>query len=115
MVPVGMVKTMFPEEPFAIVAVPLVSVADAPLTYTFVVMVIALLPESMTRAVILSGLPGVNWTFVIEACSALPMSPMVIPPIHAATTTLTATVTAISMIDATTGLRAFAFFLNFLM
>jgi hypothetical protein len=27
---------------------------------------------------------------------------------------LTATVTAMSMIDATTGLRAFAFFLNFL-
>jgi hypothetical protein len=46
---------------------------------------------------------------------AFPISPMVIPPIHAATTTLTATVTAMSMIDATTGLRAFEFFLIFLM
>jgi hypothetical protein len=52
--------------------------------------------------------------FAIDACSAFPMSPMVIPPIHAATTTLTATVTAIKMIDATTGLRPFEFFLNLL-
>ena len=42
------------------------------------------------------------------------MNPMVSAPIHAATTTLTATVTAMSMIVAITGLRAFAFFLNFL-
>ncbi len=42
------------------------------------------------------------------------MSPMDIPPIHAATTTLTATVTAIKMIDATTGLNAFEFFFIFL-
>jgi hypothetical protein len=54
------------------------------------------------------AVPSVNWTFVIDTCSVLPINPMVIPPIHAATTTLTATVTAMSMIDATTGLRAFA-------
>jgi len=43
-----------------------------------------------------------------------PMNPTVKAPIHAATAILTATVTAMSMIDATTGLRAFAFFLIFL-
>jgi hypothetical protein len=43
-----------------------------------------------------------------------PMNPTVKAPIHAATAMLTATVTAMSMIDATTGLRAFAFFLIFL-
>ena len=42
------------------------------------------------------------------------MNPIVNAPIHAATTTLTATVTAISMIVAITGLSAFALFLNFL-
>jgi hypothetical protein len=42
------------------------------------------------------------------------MNPIVNAPIHAATTTLTATVTAMSMIVAITGLSAFAFFLNFL-
>jgi hypothetical protein len=52
-------------------------------------------------------------TLVIDACSAFPMNPMVKAPIHAATTTLTATVTAMSMIVAITGLSAFAFFLNF--
>jgi len=39
-----------------------------------------------------------------------PMNPMVNAPIHAATAMLTATVTAMSMIDATTGLRAFLLF-----
>jgi hypothetical protein len=53
--------------------------------------------------------------FVIDTCSALPMNPIVIPPIHAATTTLTATVTAIKMIEAITGLRPFEFFFIFLM
>ena len=43
-------------------------------------------------------------------CSAFPMRPTDIPPIHAATTTLTATVTAMRIIEATTGLSAFAFF-----
>jgi hypothetical protein len=41
----------------------------------------------------------------------VPMNPMVMPPIHAATATLTATVTAMSIIEATTGLSAFLFFL----
>jgi len=53
-------------------------------------------------------------TLVMEACSELPMNPMVNAPIHAATTTLTATVTAISMMVAITGLSALLFFLNFL-
>jgi hypothetical protein len=55
-----------------------------------------------------------NTTFVTFACSEFPMNPMVNAPIHAATTTLTATVTAMSMIVAITGLSAFALFLNFL-
>jgi hypothetical protein len=38
------------------------------------------------------------------------MNPIVRAPIHAATAMLTATVTAMSMIDATTGLRAFLLF-----
>jgi hypothetical protein len=42
------------------------------------------------------------------------MNPIVMPPIHAATATLTATVTAMRIIEATTGLRALAFFFNFL-
>jgi hypothetical protein len=46
--------------------------------------------------------------------SSVDMNPTVSAPIHAATAMLTATVTAISMIDATTGLSAFAFFLIFL-
>ena len=42
------------------------------------------------------------------------MNPTVSAHIHAATAMLTATVTAISIIDATTGLRAFVFFFIFL-
>jgi hypothetical protein len=42
------------------------------------------------------------------------MNPTVSAPIHAATAMLTATVTAMSMIEATTGLSAFAFFPIFL-
>jgi hypothetical protein len=42
------------------------------------------------------------------------MKPMVNAPIHAATAMLTATVTAINMIDATTGLRAFLLFKIFI-
>ncbi len=57
---------------------------------------------------------SVRSRFVIVACSVFPMRPKMEPLIHAATTTLTATVTAISMIDATTGLRAFVFLLYFL-
>ena len=55
----------------------------------------------------------VKTAFVTFACSEFPMNPIVNAPIHAATTTLTATVTAISMIVAITGLIAFALFLNF--
>jgi hypothetical protein len=55
----------------------------------------------------------VNETFV-TVTEDVPMNPTVRAPIHAATAMLTATVTAMSMIDATTGLRALAFFLIFL-
>ena len=48
----------------------------------------------------------VNWTPVILSSSVC-MNPIVSAPIHAATAMLTATVTAMRMIDATTGLRAF--------
>ena len=41
------------------------------------------------------------------SCSPLPMNENERAPIHAATAMLTATVTAMSMMDATTGLRAF--------
>lgn len=50
-------------------------------------------------------------TFVIVACSVLSISPMDIPPIQAATTTLTVTVTATSIIKPSTGARALLFFL----
>ena len=45
--------------------------------------------------------------------SSVPMNPTVSAPIHAATAMLTATVTAMSMIDATTGLKALLLFLKF--
>ena len=89
----------------------LVMVAPTPLTYACVMFTVVV-PEFWTSTSML--LVPVNAMFAIDACSAFPIRPMVIPPIHAATTTLTATVTAIKMIDATTGLSAFAFFLNFL-
>jgi hypothetical protein len=50
---------------------------------------------------------------VILSCS-VSICPTTSAPIHAATAMLTATVTAIRMIEATTGLRAFAFFFIFL-
>ena len=77
--------------------------------------VIVLVPVLVTDTVMnWSGdVPVPNWTLVIFSCSVC-MNPMDNPPIHAATAMLTATVTAMSMIDATTGLSAFAFFLNFL-
>ena len=56
--------------------------------------------------------PTVNVMLVILT-SSVPMNPTVRAPIHAATAMLTATVTAMSMIDATTGLRAFLLFLKF--
>ncbi len=48
----------------------------------------------------------------MESCSVC-MNPTLSAPIHAATAMLTATVTAMSMIDATTGLSAFLLFLKF--
>ena len=48
----------------------------------------------------------VQVSFGIVACS-VPMNENDSAPIHAATAMLTATVTAMRMIDATTGLRAF--------
>src|SRR4030042_6419701 len=51
--------------------------------------------------------------FVICICSVF-VNVNVSAPIHAATAMLTATVTAMSMIDATTGLRALTFFLIFI-
>ena len=53
-----------------------------------------------------------NATLVILTSSA-PMNPIVNAPIHAATAMLTATVTAMSMIEATTGLSALLLFLWF--
>ncbi len=94
-------------------AVEFVIATESPLTKAEL-MVTVLPPELVTMISIVSGVPGENATLVIDTCSALPINPMVVPPIHAATTTLTATVTAMSIIDATTGLRAFEFFLTFL-
>ena len=54
-----------------------------------------------------------NSTFVIVTEDD-PMNPMVRAPIQAATAMLTATVTAMSMIEATTGLRAFLLFSIFI-
>mgnify|MGYP007056089562 CR=1 FL=1 len=59
-----------------------------------------------------SAVVPVNWTPVILS-SSVAMNPIVSAPIHAATAMLTATVTAMSMIDATTGLSAFLLRLKF--
>jgi hypothetical protein len=56
---------------------------------------------------------GPKAMFVICICSVF-VNVNVSAPIHAATAMLTATVTAMSMIDATTGLRAVTFFLIFI-
>jgi len=58
------------------------------------------------------GVPVTKFSLVIVSEDD-PMNPTVRAPIHAATAMLTATVTAMSMIDATTGLRAFLLFLKF--
>jgi len=69
------------------------------------VIVMALVPVLLN---VIRILPGVvlNSRFVNCPCSVA-MKLNVSAPIHAATAMLTATVTAISMMDATTGLRAF--------
>ena len=59
------------------------------------------------------AVPGVKLGVPNATCS-VSMNPTVKAPIHAATAMLTATVTAMSMIDATTGLRAFVLFFIFL-
>jgi hypothetical protein len=114
-------KVIVADELFAIApagfTVTSVSATAAPLMNALLI-VAGVLPEFVTMicnwSFVVVPSPGTNAMFVMDTCSALPMNPMVIPPIHAATTTLTATVTAIRMIDAITGLRAFEFFLNFL-
>jgi hypothetical protein len=89
-------------------------VASTPLMNALLT-VAGVLPELVTMTCKVSVVPDTNAMFVIDTCSALPMNPIVIPPIQAATTTLTATVTAMRMIEAITGLRPFEFFLIFLM
>ena len=89
----------------------MVIVAPTPLTNACVMFTVVA-PEFCTRTFIVLG--PTNAMLAIDACSAFPVKSMVIPPIHAVTATLTTTVTAMSMIDATTGLRAFTFFLDFL-
>ena len=115
-VPDEVVSVTVPELPLAIVT-GAASVQLVPSTVPeFIVtdeepvfwMVHATLPPVLLTALLASTV------FDIDACSEFPMNPMVRAPIHAATTTLTATVTAMSMIVAITGLSAFAFFLNFL-
>ena len=59
------------------------------------------------------GGPVSNFALVI-VIEDDPMNPIVRAPIHAATAMLTATVTAMSMMDATTGLRAFLLFSIFI-
>src|SRR5271157_322680 len=60
----------------------------------------------VTVTLLFSPPATLNCKFVILSCSVA-MKLKVRAPIHAATAMLTATVTAISMIEATTGLRAF--------
>lgn len=119
-VPVGpKFKVIVADELFAIGPAGLTAilvVASAPLMKALL-MVAGVLPELVTMTCNVSCPPVgpvTNAMLVTETCSALPMNPIVIPPIHAATTTLTATVTAMRMIEAMTGLRAFEFFLIFL-
>ena len=69
--------------------------------------VIALPPGH--EAVMFTVLPPLTIPYGLPSCtcSPLPMNEKVRAPIHAATAMLTATVTAIRIIEATTGLRAF--------
>ena len=77
-------------------------------TYTWLIVIEAVpaVPVLLNVARIVPGVPVVNCRYVIFPCS-VPIKLNVSAPIHAATAMLTATVTAISMMDATTGLRAF--------
>jgi hypothetical protein len=80
-----------------------VKVCCTPFTQTSLI-VIGVVPVFWKVSVIVS--PFVNTMFVICPCSVA-MKLKLSAPIHAATAMLTATVTAMRMIDATTGLRAF--------
>jgi hypothetical protein len=71
-----------------------------------------LVPELVTCTTMLPGLPIFKSNSVIVS-SLVSMYPMVSEPIHAATAMETATVTAMSMMAATTGLRAFLLFRSF--
>ena len=72
-----------------------------------VALLTVMLDDPLFATVTVTVLVPLNTTFVIVACSVC-MKPVDKPPIHAATAMLTATVTAIRIIDATTGDRAFA-------
>ena len=87
-----------------------VSVTRLPLIFS-IVTVASLVPELIRDMTVVLAL-GVNTTFV-TVISVVSMNPMVSDPIHAATAMETATVTAMSMMAATTGLRAFLLFRSF--
>ena len=82
-----------------------VVVGAALLTVT-VFMVTGVVPVLFATNRIEPGVPAENVMLVIVTCSVA-VNWNVKAPIHAATAILTATVTAMRMIDATTGLRAF--------
>ena len=82
-----------------------------PVTVTVLVIIISVVPVFKTATVIVVG--AENVALVIDNCS-VSMNVNVIDPIHAATAMETATVTAMSMMAATTGLRAFLLFRSFL-
>ena len=120
-VPAGIVMVNVEAVPFviAMLDVPVLSnpvMVDGAATATpsTVAVCIVTVPDPVFWTVKTAVWSSVIETLVMDACSELPMKPMVNAPIHAATTTLTATVTAMSMMVAITGLSALLLFLNFL-
>ena len=87
-------------------------VAGAIVTEDTVTLLVPVLDTDMVMVCEVSATVA-NWTLVILSSSVF-ICPMTSAPIHAATAMLTATVTAIRMIDATTGLSALVFFFIFL-
>ena len=85
--------------------VPTVTLVSCMLFTHTELIVIAVVPVLLNVIVIVFAVV-LNSTFVTCPCSVA-MKLKVSAPIHAATAMLTATVTAMSMIEATTGLRAF--------
>ena len=76
-------------------------------------MVIGVVPVfCMVIFIIVAGVPNV---ICVILSSSVAVKLKVSAPIHAATAMLTATVTAMRMIDATTGLRAFLLFNIFML